>query len=54
MDGCIVFGRLLGIALDGVTPLQLTELRDEGVSWLLFLAAFITCPVDPVDTAGST
>ena len=40
-NGCIVAGRLLGIAVDGVTPLQLTELRDEGVSWLFFVAALI-------------
>jgi hypothetical protein len=43
-NGCIVVARLLGIALEGVTPLQLTELRDEGLSWLLFLAALLVCP----------
>ena len=40
-DGCVVAVRLLGIAVDGVTPLQLSELRDEGVSWLFFVAALI-------------
>jgi hypothetical protein len=45
-NGCIVAGRLLGIAVDGVTPLQLTELRDEGVSWLFFLAALIAYPAE--------
>ncbi len=44
-NGCIVVVRLLGIAVDGVTPLQLTELRDEGISWLLFLAAWLAYPV---------
>ena len=43
-DGCVVAGRLLGIALDGITPLQLSELRDEGVSWLFFVAALIAHP----------
>ncbi len=38
-DGCVVLLRLFGIAVDGVTDLQLRELRDEGVSWLFFLAA---------------
>lgn len=39
VNGCVVAVRLLGIAVDGITPLQLTELRDEGLSWLLFVAA---------------
>jgi hypothetical protein len=43
-DGCVVAGRLFGIAVDGVTPLQLTELRDEGVSWLFFVAALAAHP----------
>ena len=43
-NGCIVAGRLLGIAVDGMTPLQLTELRDEGLSWLFFLAALFAYP----------
>ncbi len=43
-NGCIVAVRLLGIAVEGLTPVQLTELRDEGLSWLLFIAALVTCP----------
>jgi uncharacterized membrane protein len=43
-NGCVVAVRLLGIAVDGVTPLQMSELRDEGVSWLLFVAALILHP----------
>jgi len=43
-NGCIVAVRLLGIAVDGVTPAQLTELRDEGISWLFFLAAWLAHP----------
>jgi hypothetical protein len=43
-DGCIVVLRLYGIAIDGVTPVQLTELRDEGVSWLFFVAALVAHP----------
>ena len=38
-NACVVGARLYGIAHDGVSPLQLTELRDEGTSWLLFVAA---------------
>ena len=43
-NGCVVAVRLLGIAVEGATPLQLTELRDEGISWLFFLAALIGYP----------
>lgn len=43
-DGCIVAMRLLGIAVEGITPQQLTELRDEGVSWLFFIAALYWYP----------
>ena len=43
-NGCVVAVRLFGIAVDGVTPLQLSELRDEGLSWLLFVAALIAHP----------
>jgi hypothetical protein len=44
VNACVVGARLLGIAVDGVTPLQLTELRDEGVSWLAFVAALLAHP----------
>lgn len=44
VNGCVVAVRLLGIAVDGVTPIQLTELRDEGLSWLVFVAALAACP----------
>ena len=43
-NGSIVALRLFGIVVDGMTPLQLTELRDEGVSWLFFVAALIAHP----------
>ena len=43
-NGCVVAVRLLGIAVDGVTPIQLSELRDEGLSWLLFVAALVSYP----------
>jgi hypothetical protein len=43
-NGCIVAGRLLGIVIDGPSALQLSELRDEGLSWLFFVAAFIVLP----------
>ncbi|MBL8200503.1 MAG: hypothetical protein JNK40_05970 [Chromatiales bacterium] len=44
LNGCVVAVRLFGIAVDGVSPLQLTELRDEGLSWLLFVAALLAHP----------
>jgi len=43
-NGCVVAVRLLGIGLDGVSALQLTELRDEGISWLFFTAALLAHP----------
>ncbi len=43
-DGCVVAARLFGIAVDGTSPLQLTELRDEGISWLFFVAALLVHP----------
>jgi hypothetical protein len=33
-----------GMAVDGVTPIQISELRDEGLSWLLFVAALLAHP----------
>jgi len=43
-NACVVSVRLFGIAVDGVTPVQLSELRNEGISWLLFVAALVACP----------
>lgn len=43
-NGGVVAVRLLGMAVDGITPMQLAELRDEGLSWLLFVAALAACP----------
>ena len=42
--GCTVAMRIFGIVVDGMSELQITELRDEGISWLFFVAALITCP----------
>lgn len=44
LNACVVAGRFYGIATDGVSPMQLSELRDEGLSWLLFVAALIALP----------
>lgn len=41
INGIILAGRVLGIALDGVSPMQWSELRTEGISWLVFVAAFV-------------
>jgi hypothetical protein len=43
-NACVVVVRLFGIAVDGVSPMQLSELRNEGLSWLLFVASLVTCP----------
>ena len=44
LNGCVVAVRLFCIAVDGVSPLHLSELRDEGLSWLLFVGALWLCP----------
>ncbi|WP_101758113.1 DUF4345 family protein [Oceanicoccus sp. KOV_DT_Chl] len=43
-NGCIVAARIFGIVVDGVTTIQLTELRAEGISWIIFLVALIVLP----------
>jgi hypothetical protein len=43
-NACVVAVRIFGIAVDGASPMQLSELRDEGLSWLLFVAALVACP----------
>jgi len=44
LNACVVAVRLFGIAVDGTSPMQIRELRDEGLSWLLFVAALTACP----------
>jgi len=43
-NGCVVAVRLFGMAVDGVTPIQISELRDEGLSWFLFVAGLLAHP----------
>ena len=43
-NACVVAVRFFGIAVDGASPMQLSELRNEGLSWLLFVAALVACP----------
>jgi hypothetical protein len=43
-NACVVAVRLFGIIVDGVSPMQLRELRNEGLSWLLFVASLVTFP----------
>jgi hypothetical protein len=43
-NACVVAVRLFGIAVDGTSPMQMRELRDEGLSWMLFVAALAACP----------
>ncbi len=42
--GCTVAMRVFGIVVEGISDVQVTELRDEGISWLFFVAALLTCP----------
>jgi hypothetical protein len=42
--GCVVAVRLYGMLAEGVTQVQLSELRNEGISWLFFVAALILHP----------
>ncbi|CAG0945182.1 hypothetical protein GPROT2_03072 [Gammaproteobacteria bacterium] len=44
INACVVAVRLFGIGIEGTTPIQLSELRNEGLSWLLFLGALLACP----------
>ena len=39
LTGIIVICRLVGLTVDGMTPINLTELRDEGISFVVFLLA---------------
>ena len=43
-NACVVSVRLFGMAMDGVTEMQLSELRDEVISWLFFVVALVAYP----------
>jgi hypothetical protein len=42
--GCVVAVRLYCMQTEGVTPVQMSELRNEGISWLFFVAALVLSP----------
>jgi hypothetical protein len=44
LTACVVAARLYGMAMDGVSPVQLSELRDEGTSWVFFALALLAYP----------
>ncbi|MDX2145465.1 MAG: DUF4345 family protein [Rhodospirillaceae bacterium] len=44
MNVSIVAARLYGLAVDGVTPKNLSELTNEGLSTLLFIVALVAYP----------
>jgi hypothetical protein len=44
MNVCIVAARLYGFAVDGVTPKNISELTNEGLSTLLFIVALAAYP----------
>jgi len=41
VSGCVVIARLFGIAVDGVEPRQLSELRDETTGFAVALAGLV-------------
>jgi hypothetical protein len=43
-NACVVAVRLFGIVVDGISLKQMSELRNEGLSWLLFVASLVTLP----------
>lgn len=43
-NACVVAVRLFGIGVDGISPMQFRELRNEGLSWLLFVASLVAFP----------
>jgi hypothetical protein len=45
--GAVVAVRLYGIAAEGSSHVQLSELRNEGISWLFFVAAMGLHPRRP-------
>ncbi len=42
--GVVVAVRLYGMASEGITDMQVRELRNEGISWLFFLLALVLHP----------
>ncbi|MDX2222763.1 MAG: hypothetical protein SFV21_08445 [Rhodospirillaceae bacterium] len=44
MLACVVATRLTGFLTDGVDAKQITELRDEGLSFIVFVAAWLAYP----------
>lgn len=40
----IVVLRLYGFVVDGITPKNMSELRNEGLGWLIFLSGWIAYP----------
>ncbi|MDG2319099.1 MAG: hypothetical protein P8L79_02460 [Rhodospirillaceae bacterium] len=40
----IVALRLYGFAVNGITPKNISELRNEGLGWLIFLSGWIAYP----------
>jgi hypothetical protein len=43
-NACVVAVRLFGIVVDGISLKQMSELRNEGLSWLLFVASLVALP----------
>jgi hypothetical protein len=44
LNACVVAARLYGMTVDGISTTQLTELRDEGFSWIAFALALFVYP----------
>lgn len=44
VNAMIVLLRLYGLAVDGITPTNISELRDEGIGWLVLFSGWLACP----------
>lgn len=40
----IVALRVLGLSVDGVSDKNMSELRNEGIGWLIFLSGWLAYP----------
>ena len=52
--GAVLLGRVYGMMTDGITEMQIHELRDEGISWAAFVVAYLLAPkVEMPEEGGS-
>jgi len=44
MNACIVAARLYSLGVDGVTPKNIPEVTNKGLSWIIFFVALLVYP----------